>query len=62
VSGLLNRFQVDARMAHTALENDAKKEMKEVSMSVLEEFANAIRTRNLRILYRNIRYTSYKYI
>ena len=34
-------------MAHTALENDAKKEMKEVSMSVLEEFANAIRTRNL---------------
>ena len=34
-------------MAHTALENDAKKEMKEVSMSILEEFANAIRTRNL---------------
>jgi len=47
VSGILQRFQVDARMAHTALENDAKKEMKEVSMSVLEEFANAIRTRNL---------------
>ena len=47
VSGVLNKFQVDARMAHTALENDAKKEMKEVSMSILEEFANAIRTRNL---------------
>ena len=47
VSGILQRFQVDARMAHTALENDAKKEMKEVSMSILEEFANAIRIRNL---------------
>jgi len=47
VSGILQKFQVDARMAHTALENDAKKEMKEVSMSILEEFANAIRIRNL---------------
>ena len=47
VSGILQRFSVDARMAHTALENDAKKEMKEVSMSILEEFANAIRIRNL---------------
>ena len=28
-------------------ENDAKKEMKEISMSIVEEFANAIRTRNL---------------
>ena len=47
ISGVLEKFKVDARMAHTALENDAKKEMKEVSMSILEEFANAIRTRNL---------------
>jgi len=47
VSGLLQRFQVDARMAHTALENDAKKEMKEISMSIIEEYANAIRIRNL---------------
>ena len=47
VAGVLQRFQVDARMAHTALENDAKKEMKEVSMSVIEEAAHAIRTRNL---------------
>ena len=47
MSGILDKFQVDARMAHTALENDAKKEMKEVSMSILEEFANAIRIRNL---------------
>ena len=47
IAGILNKFQVDARMAHTALENDAKKEMKEVSMSILEEFANAIRIRNL---------------
>jgi len=35
VSGILDKFKVDARMAHTALENDAKKEMKEVSMSIL---------------------------
>ena len=47
VAGVLQKFQVDARMAHTALENDAKKEMKEVSMSVIEEAAHAIRTRNL---------------
>ena len=47
VSGILQRFQVDARMAHTASENDAKKEMKEVSMSIIEEYANAIRIRNL---------------
>tara|TARA_Y100001938_G_scaffold136660_1_gene199829 strand:- start:1235 stop:2776 length:1542 start_codon:yes stop_codon:yes gene_type:complete len=47
VAGVLKKFVVNERMAHTALENDAKKEMKEVSMSILEEFANAIRTRNL---------------
>tara|TARA_R110002126_G_scaffold10128_3_gene45545 strand:- start:8089 stop:10551 length:2463 start_codon:yes stop_codon:yes gene_type:complete len=47
LAGVLNKFKVDVRMAHTALENDAKKEMKEISMSIVEEFANAIRTRNL---------------
>jgi hypothetical protein len=47
LAGILQKFQVNERMAHTALENDAKKEMKEVSMSVLEEFANAVRIRNL---------------
>ena len=47
VAGVLHKFKVNERMAHTALENDAKKEMKQISMSVLEEFANAIRTRNL---------------
>ena len=46
-AGLLQKFQVDERMAHTALENDAKKEMKQVSMSVLEEFATAIKQNNL---------------
>ena len=46
-AGLLQKFQVDERMAHTALENDAKKEMKQVSMSVLEEFATAIKQSNL---------------
>ena len=34
-------------MAHSALENKAKQDMKQVSMSVLEEFANAIKTNNL---------------
>jgi len=47
IAGVLQKFKVNERMAHTALENDAKKEMKQVSMSVLEEFANAIRIRNL---------------
>ena len=46
-SGLLEKFQVDHRMAHTALDNAAKREMKLVSMSVLEEFANAINSSNL---------------
>jgi hypothetical protein len=46
-AGVLNKFQVDQRMAHTALENEAKSKMKEISMSVLEEFAFAIRQRNL---------------
>ena len=46
-SGLLQSFVVDGRMAHTVLENTAKIEMRQVSMSVLEEFANAIKTQNL---------------
>ena len=46
-AGLLQRFKVDERMAHTALENEAKKEMKQVSMSVLEEFATAVKQHNL---------------
>jgi len=46
-AGLLDKFQVDERMAHTALDNDAKRDMKLVSMSVLEEFANAIKLNNL---------------
>ena len=46
-AGLLQKFQVDERIAHNALENYAKKEMKQVSMSVLEEFATAIKQNNL---------------
>jgi len=34
-------------MAHTALENEAKQQMKQISMSVLEEFAHAIKEKNL---------------
>ena len=46
-AGLLEKFKVDARMAHTVLENDAKRDMKLISMSVLEEFAHAIKLNNL---------------
>ena len=46
-AGVLNKFKVDQRMAHTALENEAKIQMKNISMSVLEEFAAAVRQRNL---------------
>lgn len=46
-AGLLQKFQINERMAHTALENDAKKRMKLISMSVLEEFAQAILHNNL---------------
>ena len=46
-AGFLQAFQVDVRMAHTALENKAKQDMKTISMSVLEEFANAIKINNL---------------
>ena len=47
LAGVLTKFKVDNRMAHTALENEAKIQMKNVSMSVLEEFAAAVRQRNL---------------
>ena len=46
-AGLLENFVVDKKMAHTTLENEAKSQMKEISMSVLEEFAFAVRQRNL---------------
>jgi len=46
-SGVLKSFVVDGRMAHTVLENEAKIEMRQVSMSVLEEFATAIKNQNL---------------
>ena len=46
-AGFLDSFQIDVRMAHTALENKAKQDMKTISMSVLEEFANAIKINNL---------------
>ena len=46
-AGVLQTFQVDNRMAHTALENEAKQQMKQISMSVLEEFAHAVKEKNL---------------
>jgi len=46
-AGVLKSFKVDNKMAHTTLENEAKSQMKEISMSVLEEFAFAVRQRNL---------------
>ena len=47
LAGVLKTFKVDERMAHTVLENTAKAEMRQVSMSVLEEFANAIKSGDL---------------
>ena len=46
-AGVLKSFKVDNKMAHTTLENEAKSQMKEISMSVLEEFAFAIRQKKL---------------
>ena len=46
-AGTLKTFKVNERMAHTVLENTAKDEMRQVSMSVLEEFATAIKTGDL---------------
>ena len=47
LAGILNTFKVDERMAHTVLENSAKADMRQVSMSVLEEFATAIKAGDL---------------
>ena len=47
LAGILETFKVDERMAHTVLENTAKQEMRQVSMSVLEEFATAIKSGDL---------------
>tara|TARA_R100000951_G_scaffold115153_1_gene122350 strand:+ start:6460 stop:8919 length:2460 start_codon:yes stop_codon:yes gene_type:complete len=47
LAGTLKTFKVNERMAHTVLENTAKEEMRQVSMSVLEEFATAIKTGDL---------------
>ena len=47
LAGVLQTFKVDERMAHTVLENNAKEEMRQVSMSVFEEFANAIKSGDL---------------
>jgi len=46
-AGTLKTFKVNERMAHTVLENTCKDEMRQVSMSVLEEFATAIKTGDL---------------
>ena len=47
LAGTLKTFKVNERMAHTVLENSAKEEMRQVSMSVLEEFATAIKSGDL---------------
>ena len=47
LAGVLKTFKVNERMAHTVLENTAKAEMRQISMSVLEEFATAIKAGDL---------------
>ena len=46
-AGFLATFQVDERMVHTCIDNHAKDQMRHVSMSIMEEFAEALRLGNL---------------
>lgn len=40
--GFLYTFQVDERMVHTCIDNTAKTQMRQVSMTIMEEFAEAL--------------------
>jgi hypothetical protein len=46
-AGYLATFKVDERMVHTCIDNVSKDQMRQVSMSVLEEFSSAIKTGDL---------------
>ena len=46
-AGILHTFKVNERMVHTCIDNNAKSEMRHVSMSILEEFAEALKRGDL---------------
>jgi hypothetical protein len=46
-AGFLQTFKVDERMVHTCIDNTAKSQMRQVSMSVLEEFCESLRKGDL---------------
>lgn len=46
-AGALNTFKVDARLAKLAIDNRAKEQMRNVSMTIFEEFCQALKEGNL---------------
>lgn len=46
-AGYLQTFKMDVRLVHTCIDNTAKESMRQVSMSVMEEFAEALKQGNL---------------
>lgn len=46
-AGILASFRIDTRLVRTPLSNEAKANMTEVTMSVFEEFCNAVKKGNL---------------
>ena len=46
-AGALNTFKVDARLAKSSIDNRAKEQMRSVSMTIFEEFCQALRKGNL---------------
>lgn len=47
LAGVLERFEVDKRMARTCMNNQAKQAMRNVTMSVFEEFCDALQAGNI---------------
>lgn len=46
-AGYLQTFQVNERMVHTCIDNTAKNQMRHVSMTIIEEFAEALKRGDL---------------
>jgi len=46
-AGYLATFKVNERLVHTCIDNTSKDQMRQVSMSVLEEFSQAVKTGDL---------------
>jgi hypothetical protein len=47
LAGYLTTFKVNERMVHTCIDNGAKSTMRNVSMTIIEEFAEALKQGNL---------------